>query len=110
MGTANSSFTWPRKWPTASPACGLLRLSLLCLIRDSKGKAAQTRCAFPFFSGRRAFSKVSFRASQVRSPYPLLGLLGELFPLDCARGFGADIVYHPCHSRHFVDDPGRDTF
>src|SRR6267143_3724758 len=60
MGTGNSSSTWPRKWPTASPAFGLLRLSLLCITRDSKGQAAQTRCAVSFFSGRRVFIKVSF--------------------------------------------------
>src|SRR5258708_35726505 len=104
MGTVNSSFTWPRKWPTASPAFGLLRLSLPCLIRDSKGKAAQTRCAVSFFP-LAVFSKVSFRASQVRSPSPLPSLLAELFPLDLALGLVANIVYHPRRPRHFVNDP-----
>src|SRR5882762_5551168 len=67
MGTANSSSTWPRKWPTASPAFGLLRLSLLCLMRlEGKGRATPLRGLFSFRPA--GFQEGSFWVSQVRSP------------------------------------------
>src|SRR5882762_5420643 len=109
MGTANSFCTWPRKWPTASPAIGLVRLSPLP--SELKGKAAHTRCAAPFLSGAHLFSKFSFSGyPSLRSPCSLPRPLEALFPLDRAWGFGADIVYHPRHTGHFVDDAGRDAF
>src|SRR6267378_1355391 len=105
METANSSSTWPRKWPTASPAFGLLRLLLLCLMRlEGKGRANPLRGLFSFRPA--GFQQGS---PQVRSPYALPDLLSKLFPLDRAGGFRADIVYYSRNSGHFVYDPGRDT-
>src|SRR5882757_6816677 len=109
MGTANSSSTWPRKWPTARPAFGLLRLSLLCLMRlEGKGRATPLRGLFSFWPA--GFQQGSFWVSQVPPLIALPDLLSKLFPFDRAGGFGADIVYYSRHSGHFVYDPGRDTF
>src|SRR6266480_2743322 len=67
MGTANSSSTWPKKWPTASPAFGLLRLSLFCLMRlEEKGRA--NPLAVSLLSGRQVFSKAPLGCAKSAPP------------------------------------------
>src|SRR6266436_6807088 len=57
-----------------------------------------------FLAGLQIFSKVSFWVSQIHPSAHQAGPPEELFPLDRARGFGADVVYHPRHAAHFIDD------
>src|SRR5207249_6571064 len=62
--SANLFSTWPRKWLTASPAIGLLRLSLFCIIGTfGRGRANPLRGQF--FSRPQSTGKDSFRMSQV---------------------------------------------
>src|SRR6267143_2181027 len=110
MVIASSFFTWPRKWPTASPAIGLPRLSLFCPTRTQGKGRAYPLCGL--FSYLPASFQQGFLSGvpTIRSTCSLPGPFAELFPLDRAWGFGADIVNHPRHAVYFVYDAGGDTF
>src|SRR5260370_39904771 len=110
MVIASSIFTWPRKWPPASPAIGLPRLSLFCPTRTQRKGRAYQLCGL--FSYLPASFQQGFLSGvpRVRCHCSLTDPLAGLFPLDPAWGFGADIVHHPCHAVYFVNDAGGDTF
>src|ERR1700694_4737603 len=107
---ASSSSTWLRKWPTASPAIGLIRLLPFSIITPYRtGRAYPLR---GLFSCRPPRFQKNFLPLDVpnRPPGSVPGPLAGLFPLNGTWGFGADIVNHPSHPGHFIDDARGHAF